>query len=349
MKPERLSCLLLSFLLIAVLAGCNQPVETVVQPTAQSVIIETPAATPSLTSTPAPPTTTATSTGTSTSTLAPVPPTKTPTATSTNTATPTGTSTSTPLPTDTPTSVPIPTDTPTPEITSVIYPVIPDGQGLFYVINFHADEAQFHFFDRPEEYRIPGKSIVPDGGILELFLAPGQYRWAGVIQSAELRGEGEIEIVAGQIQGLGLAYGKIGPKDVVEGINLGSDPLSPPVTPSPTPIPVAPTPSPGKTTLVFITETYSGDILFQNQSHSIEQQNRLFLELDPIFYDINFAYTDWNRKRCTFSSSGSNVVANCVPGELESTNYQVTLVTDQICQLHLGDVFREGDFICSPK
>ncbi len=251
-------------------------------------VIQTPTLLPTdtttFTATSMPPTDTPTATATSTATAIP-------TATLTDTPTATATNTPTLTPTASPTLPPLLTATPTPqpETSSVVYPPIPSGKGLLYVINFHSDEAQFRFFDHPEEYHIPGKSVAPEGGVLELFLDPGHYRWASVIEFANLRGEGELEIVEGQIHGLGLVQGKVGPTDIVEGFLIGSDPLAPPVTPTPTPIPTPPTPSPGKTTLVIALDR-GAEVLVNGQSIIIPQGQRLFLELVPGPQDIKLSF-----------------------------------------------------------
>ncbi len=144
--------------------------------------------TPLPTHTPVPATYTSTPTSipTATSTTSP---TSTPTATSTAppTSTPTVTSIPTASATDTPTL--IPTNTPLPQPTSAptlesqsshVYPPIPAGNGLVYVINFYGDAVTFVFQGREEQYTIPGKSVAPDGGVLELFLSPGHYETARI-------------------------------------------------------------------------------------------------------------------------------------------------------------------------
>jgi hypothetical protein len=239
-----------------------------------------------------------------------------------------------------------------PPVSGVVYPEIPAGQSLLYVINYHSDEAQFHIFDQEGDYLIPGKSSVPDGGVLELFLDPGHYRWASVIQFANLRGEGEFDIAAGQIYGLGLAHGKVGPQDVVEGLALGPDPLSPPTTPSPTPIPIAPAPADGKVMLVLISSGSSGDILFPEQKYVLEANTRLFIEVDPGFQDINYVISGegiggttielnvgdtWNgRPDYEFKERDLNV---------KNINFQFELAADQICELYVeGEVSDQNPY-----
>lgn len=256
---------------------------TVILPTDTSTIVLTPTKSP-----------------TPVATYTPIPtatPTKTATSTPTNTNTPAQIATATIIPTATSTFIPIPTEQPytstlVPEISVVnsLYPSIPSGKGLLYVINFHSDAAQFYFFDRPEEYRISGKSLAPEGGILELFLDPGIYRWASVIEFANLRGEGQIEIVEGQIQGLGLVYGKIGPKDIVEGFLIGSDPLSPPVTPSPTPIPTPPIPSRGHTMIILNSGNLSGVGAIAGWQYPLQAGTWYQVEWPAGVYDVEFIY-----------------------------------------------------------
>jgi hypothetical protein len=334
------SAILFGFILLA--AACNgqatpkplTQVDLTVSATATAMPTNAPTATSSSTPTPVPPTATST----------PIPPTDTltPTGTSTNTPTPTSASTNTPVPTDTPT-IPLPptaTPTPEPEPAGHAYPPVSEGKGLLYVINFHGEEAQFYFIGREGEYRIPGKNTAPDGGMLELFLDPGHYRWASIIESAGLRGEGELDITEGQIHGLGLVQGKVGPQNVVEGFLIGSDPLAPDVTPTSTPIPTPPTPSPGKTTLVLEPGGRNGDILFLDQKHQIESGHRLFLELEPGFYDINFNYTPGDMYTCDF--------AGCRRDNYGTANFQVTLPANSICDLFVGGKSSDGDLSCKP-
>lgn len=262
--------------------------EALVQVEPTVTFTETPPVTPSSTQTPIPPTPTVTATATTTPTA-----TASPTSTYTPTVIPTRTPTNspTPLPTHTPTPLPPPSPTATPQPATgsgYPYPPIPGGKGLLYVINFHGEEVRFAFQGQEEEYRIPGKSVAPEGGVLELFLDPGHYQWSGFIEFPELKGEGELEIVEGQIQGLGLVQGKVGPQDVIEGFLIGSDPFAPPVTPTPTPIPTPPTPSPGKAVLIVKSGGFPAEVLIQNQKHVLPAGQTIFLELDPGSYDLEF-------------------------------------------------------------
>jgi hypothetical protein len=207
------------------------------------------------------------------------------------------------------------TPTPEPEPQSGRYPAIPSGKGLLYVINFHGDEVQFRFIDRPEQYVIPGKQVAPEGGVLELFIDPGSYGWVGEIPFANLKGEGALDVVEGQIQGLGLVQGKLGSQDVIEGFPIGSDPLAPPVAPTPTP----PTPSPNKALLLLRTDIAPGDVTFRDQHYPLEVGQTLTLELDPGFYDINFTFL----YACELEGCPLQIV----------NNHQVELQSNSVCEL----------------
>jgi len=324
---------LLSGMLAAACLNVPTPEIAVVEPTATGTpaptntptsITDTPAVTNTLTSTatPTPVLATETPTNTPTETAAPTD-TATPTQTPAHTSTPTQTPTETLTPTSTPMPLP-PSKTPTPEPQGFAYPSIPAGKSLLYVINFNGDEAQFRFFDRPEQYVIPGKRVAPEGGVLELFLDPGHYRWASEIPFANLKGEGELDLSEGQIQGLGLVQGKEGPQDVVEGFLIGSDPFAPPVTPSPTPVPTPPTPSPGKSVLVIGLDR-AFEVVMNGQRIVTPQGQRLFLELDPGRHVILIAYEFAPPAESTEGPFGS-------PDTLiASTEHTFNLPPDSIC------------------
>lgn len=317
------------------LVSCSNNVAMMVTPTS--------APTATATAVPATATFTPTATATATATFTPKPtatftqtPTPSPTATSTPTDTPSPTATFTARPTATPKPV-IPTDTPTPEPAGYAYPAIPEGQGLLYVINFHSDEAQFYFFDDPTEYRIPGKSTVPDGGVLELFLSPGDHRWASVIDAKGLHGEGHITIESGQIQGLGLVQGKVGPQDVVEGILLGSDPMAPAETPTPTPIPTPPTPSTGKAVVVFYTHGRGGELSFLDEHYPFEPESRRAFEFEPGPISFSFSYPDTLVK---FYQQDHWMYW--------TETYLADLPPDSICDLALGGREHPDEVHCHP-
>lgn len=310
------------------------PTDTPVPPT------DTPTATNTATSTPIPPTGTPTSTPTETATaIATATSTATPTRTPAPAATPTPTPTETPLPTPTPLPPP-PTETPTPAPQGFAYPPIPAGKSLLYVINFNGDEAQFRFVDRPEQYLIPGKSVAPEGGVLELFLDPGRYHWASEIPFANLKGEGALDLGEGQIQGLGLAQGKVGPDDVVDGFLIGSDPFAPPVTPSPTPIPTPPTPSPGKLVLVIGLDR-AFEIVMNGQSIHTPHGQRLFLELDPGQHVILIAYEIAHPAEYTEGSFGLPTTS------IVSTEHYFDLPADSICD-YITNFGQAWELVCHP-
>ena len=181
---------------------------------------------------------------------------------------------------------------------------------------------------REEQYTIPGRSVAPDGGVLELFLSPGHYEWFAEIGYLGLKGAGELQILEGQIHGLGLSAGKIGSKDVIGGFLIGSDPLAPPVTPTPTPIPTPPTPVPGKAVLVLDTGGVAGEFLIQNQKYIADGQQKLFIELEPGLHDLVYIFEI------------SAVCPNCeIKGEynipnLAENTFKVELPPNSICELH---------------
>ncbi len=345
MKLQRTPIILLTAgSLLFLTVACNAQIPTVsqnedlaqIEETNTVTVAQTAEHTPIPTHTPVPAadTFTPTNTPTATSTTSP---TSTPTATSTAppTSTPTFTSTPTASATDTPTLIPTntplpqPTSAPTPESQSGhVYPPIPVGNGLVYVINFYGDEVTFVFQGREEQYTIPGKSVAPDGGVLELFLSPGQHEWFAEIGYLGLKGAGELQILEAQIHGLGLSAGKIGSKDVIEGFLIGSDPLAPPVTPTPTPIPTPPTPAPGKAVLVLDTGGVAGEFLIQNQKYIADGQQKLFIELEPGLHDLVYIFEHSSMWPNSEHKSWYNL-----PNLMDCT-FKVELPANSICELH---------------
>ncbi len=305
---------------------------TQIEETKMVTVAQTVEHTPLPTHTPVPATDTSTPTNIPTATST-APPTSTPTFTSTA-STPTSTSTPAASATDTPTL--IPTNTPLPQPTSAptlesqsgyVYPPIPAGNGLVYVINFYGDEVTFIFQGREEQYTIPGKSVAPDGGVLELFLSPGHYEWFAEIGYLGLKGAGELQILEGQIHGLGLSAGKIGPKDVIEGFLIGSDPLAPPAAPTPIPIPTPPTPAPGKAVLVLDPGGVAGEFLIQNRKYMVDGQQKLFIELEPGFHDIVYIF-----EASSMWPNSENESSYNLPNLTEFT-FKVELPANSICEL----------------
>jgi hypothetical protein len=243
------------------------------------------------------------------------------------------TDTPTPPPTATPVRLP-PSSTPAPQAPAArAYPPIPPGKGLLYVINFHGDEAQFYFIGQQGEYPIPGKAAAPEGGVLELFLDPGAYRWASRIPTAGLSGEGELQIATGQIHGLGLIQGLVGDRSVVEGFWIGADPFAPAQTPTPTP-------SPGKAVLVLDSGSYSGDVQFPGATYQILGGKSLFLEVEPGFQDINVTYYVPGEGETVCGFYGCGLTGNI------SFKFQLTLPADSICDLFIGAQQSESSLNC---
>jgi len=311
-KCSNILCLILCILVVWLSACMNVPVVT---PVVDVTPLETPADIPPTLSV----ANAVEATITSTKTL--------PTAVKlpTDTATPVATETSTPFPTETPqpteTSAPTNTPIPQPESTSR-YPTIPEGQSLLYVINFFGDELQFRFEGQMEPYRVPGKSVAPEGGVRELFLQPGHYKWAGVVEFVGVSGGGEFDLAAGEIQGLGIAEDHTG----LIGFLIGPDPLAPPATPTPVPTLVPPSkPSAGKVTFVYFTPEWAIDatLTFLDQAYALIPGERLVIELEPGFYDITMSY---------FSEpidcpNGAVCLSN------DSHSYKVDLLANHICEL----------------
>ncbi len=200
-----------------------------------------------------------------------------------------------------------------------------------YVINFFGDEVKFIFPNSGEEHIIPGRATMPDGGILELFLSPGNYEWLAEIGYTGLKGAGRFDVTAGQIQGIGLSQGKVGPEDVIEGFDIGADPLAPPVTPTPTPVPTPPTPSPGRAVLAVDTGGVAGELIIEGQKHITDGQSVLFVEVSAGDQDVVYIYdlkALWPNNKIDESLN--------IP-DMQEWVFKVNAPADHICTLFTRD------------
>ncbi len=171
-----------------------------------------------------------------------------------------------------------------------------DGQAKLVIINYVGGEMIFTLDE--VSYTVPGVDTVPDGGQLDLALAPGQHKYSGHVPGSD-DANGEVELVTGQTLVLGARLERSDPvlspddvvleepRDTLVFFEASLTPSAPAPEPQPAPLQQLPV---GQGALVFV--NYIGEALIVDVDgviYSVPANDRLQVNLPPgeVSYSIS--------------------------------------------------------------
>jgi hypothetical protein len=163
-----------------------------------------------------------------------------------------------------------------------------DGQAKLVIINYVGGEMTFTLDE--VSYTVPGVDTVPDGGQLNLELAPGQHKYSGHVPGSD-GANGEVELVTGQTLVLGARLERSDPvlspddivleepRDTLVFFEASLTPSAPAPEPQPAPLQQLPA---GQGALVFV--NYIGEALVVDVDgviYNVPANDRLQVNLPP--------------------------------------------------------------------